>query len=100
MELVAAHIQKQIVFYPRLHSSLELLVSEIGLEKKEKDRIKLVSLVNASFLSNCVFNEEIYTEMKSNKYKFLQIGFLLWERLIDQIKGWKEVEKKLEESAP
>ena len=40
-------------------------------------------------LDEHLFNEDVYGEMKSNsKFKFLHIGFSLWELLAKEVEAW------------
>ena len=80
LKMIQALVTKQTYLYPRLHSSLHLLMNEITqAEVKSAERARLTQQLVMSLLDEHLFNEEVYAEMKSTaKFKFLFIGFKVW----------------------
>jgi hypothetical protein len=83
-------LNKQKQFYPKLHSSNHLLVSELLKEykasKSTQKLVKTVSLIQKYLLDDGVFEEESYEKLKSgSKFKYIHIGFKLVQMLMDQL---------------
>ena len=73
---------KSIYIYPRLHTSLPLLIKEIYLRPtSSKLRLKLLNHIIKTLLDDFFFNEEVYAGIKSSstRPKFLHIGLKFWE---------------------
>jgi hypothetical protein len=90
-------ISKQTYLYPRLHSCLHLLMNEINLyESKAQDKANVTRQFIQSILDEH-FDEEVYANMKSTaKFKFLHIGFQLWQMVVKSIRSW-DIQNKYRE---
>ena len=79
LKQICGLIKKQTYLYPRLHSSIPLLINELQSEEKFQDKLKLFQQFVKIVLDDFLFNEESYSTMKSvTKFKFLNIGFKVW----------------------
>jgi hypothetical protein len=90
LKLIQGLITKQTYLYPRLHSCLPLLMNEIAQsEGKAAEKARVTQLVIQSLLDEHLFNEEVYADMKSTaKFKFLFIGFKLWQLIVKGVQSW------------
>ncbi len=91
LKLLQALVSRQTYLYPRLHSSLSLLLEDISNseETKTSDKAKLTQTLAKSLLDDHLFNEDVYQDMKSSsKFKFLHIGFKLWQQTVSSIGTW------------
>lgn len=80
LKLIQGLISRQTYLYPRLHSCIGLLMSEISREEKVTDRARLAQQFLTTILTDHLFNEETYQGMKSTaKFKFLYIGLSMWK---------------------
>jgi hypothetical protein len=88
--MIQALVTKQTYLYPRLHSCLHLILNEItGGEVKSAERARLTQQLVQSLLDEHLFNEEVYAELKSTaKFKFLFIGFKVWQLIVKSIQSW------------
>ena len=78
-------VGKSVYLYPRLHSSLPLLIKEIYLKNASsaKLRLQLIKKLAKSLLEDYFFSEQVYQAIKSSatRPKFLHIGLKFWELL-------------------
>jgi len=84
---ISALIKAQTYLYPRLHSSLPLLIKELFREKKalvEKNLNLFIQII----LEDAIFNEEVHDNMKSvAKFKYLHIGLKVVEAILNRVQG-------------
>ena len=76
-------IGKSVYIYPRLHTSLPLIIAEIYISKEyttAKLRLQLVKKLTKALFENYFFNESVYQGIKSSvtRPKFLHIGLKFW----------------------
>ena len=77
-------VGKSVYIYPRLHTSLPLLIDEIYLRPSTtKQRLNLIKKLVKILFENYFFNDDIYQGIKSSstRPKFLHIGLKFWELL-------------------
>ncbi len=76
---------KSVYIYPRLHTSLPLLINEIYIKhaSSSKLRLQLIKKLATVFFEDHFFNEQVYQAIKSSatRPKFLHIGLKFWELL-------------------
>ena len=96
--MIQVLVTKQTYLYPRLHSSLHLLMNEVTSgEVKAQERARLTQQLIQTMLDEHLFNEEVYADLKSTaKFKFLFIGFKLWQLIVKSIQSW-DVKNKFRE---
>lgn len=99
LKLIQGLVQKTTYLYPRLHSSLPLLLNEISNEQKPQDRMKLIQTFTQSLLDDHLLNEESYNAITKNstKFKFIHIGLRLWELVAKKIGEWDSKLKNREQ---
>lgn len=82
-------VRKQTYLYPRLHSSLTLLIESMSdtLEKGEVTKFKTqIKAVFGTMIESGVFSDSQFDSMKSvTKFKYLHIGFSLVKALLDLV---------------
>ena len=83
-------IGKSVYIYPRLHTSLPLIIAEIYISKEyttAKLRLQLVKKLTKALFEDYFFNESVYQGIKSSvtRPKFLYIGLKFWQLLGEQI---------------
>ncbi|CDW85691.1 dna polymerase v-like [Stylonychia lemnae] len=89
LKTISQLIQKQTYLFPRLHTSLQLLLNEINLESKVSDKTKITQQVIISILEESNFNEDVYSQLRSvTKFKFLHIGLRFWQMIAQSIMKW------------
>ena len=77
-------VGKSVYIYPRLHTSLPLLINEIYLRpSSSKLRLKLIKQLTKILFEDYFFNDDVYQAIKSSatRPKFLHIGLKFWELL-------------------
>lgn len=77
-------VGKSVYIYPRLHTSLPLLIKEIYLRPtSSKLRLKLIKQLIETLFDDYFFKDEVYQAIKSSntRPKFLHIGLKFWELL-------------------
>jgi len=77
-------VGRSVYIYPRLHTSLLLLINEIYLKHASSSKLRLQEfkrLAKAIF-DNHFFDEQVYQSIKSSstRPKFLHIGLKFWAR--------------------
>ena len=89
LKLIQNLISRQTFLYPRIHSSLPLLLNEIANEPKSSDQIKISQSFFKSIIEAHLFNDDVYQAMKSSgKFKFLYIGLNYWKLAVESIQKW------------
>eukprot|EP00347_Sterkiella_histriomuscorum_P004007 403362109 len=91
-------VQRQTYLYPRLHSSLPLLLNEISSESKTADKAKLMQQLINSVIVEFLFNDEVFAQMKSmTKFKFLHIGLRFTQLVLQNIQSWDTKQQNREQ---
>ena len=86
MKKLTTIIGKSVYIYPRLHTSLPLIIEEIyqsKLNSTPKLRLQMIKKLNKALFEEYFFNEQVYQGIKSSatRPKFLHIGLKFWELL-------------------
>ena len=94
LKQIASLLLRQTYLYPRLHSSVPLLLNEVTQEPKVGDRVRLVQQVMRQLGDEHLFSEEVYNGLKSvTKFKFLHIGLKVWLQVSEHLKVWDPKQK-------
>lgn len=82
-----AIVGKSIYIYPRLHTSISLIINEIYVKQtSSKLRLKMIKNLATSLFADYFFKETVYQGIKSStaRPKFLNIGLKFWQMLGEQ----------------
>jgi len=83
---ISTLMKSQTYLYPRLHSSVHLIIKELLRERKLIE--KNFDLFNRIVLEESIFNEDVYDNMKSAaKLKYLHAGLKIVETILVQLQG-------------
>lgn len=81
---ISTLIKGQTYLYPRLHSSIPLLIKEVFRDEKSFE--SNFALFSQILLEQTIFDERVHDTMKSvAKYKYLHIGLRIVESLLKQV---------------
>lgn len=79
-----AIVGKSIYIYPRIHTSIALIINEIYVKQtSSKLRFKMIKSLATSLFEDYFFEETVYHGIKSStaRPKFLNIGLKFWQML-------------------
>lgn len=85
---IGALLKQQTYLYPRLHSSVPLIINDLVRDKKSFE--KTFVLFNQIILEDGIFNEGNYEALKSSsKLKYLHIGLKVVELILKEAQKMK-----------